>query len=729
MEAPPALKLLLFVEGVRYDEATRMLRVPQAADIEVDQARPCEGLPEKAARAFTSEDAISEIVPAKTFQTECKWGALLRIDGDEGPEYVFLTSEVATAPQILQRTTGACFAEAFLMSSTVRRSALATKFAFCMRLICSDRYAAQLLAERTIERMHAHWHRLHLACEVHMNAGALAKALLLVDSAISGCIRLALSLRVGGWMRVFRQALLTEVSETLEIKFGQSSDAEKRYRRIALTIFTGGRKRRRLVQSIMHVLPNGNWLLRDVVEVYVPEGSLVDRDVVVRVVARGLLKSLSWSQLPIFNRSRWTNNDDCICRLGLLEVCHGLLTRVYKRFLRMVGFRGSIDNETPAGQQLRPAVEGMAHGPAAIMDAMPVDGDGDDMPVDGDGDAHGPAAIMEAMHGDPSEMPASEGPVLPTSDEGKTDHAKQNAINRTMAIRWLNQHPLRDLVLIRLIMEPCMAMLRSQLWIGSAAWEKRQFLKGMTVSAGEGVRDFRLLIAAQGKLESQFADHLRSLMSSPALWSVLPPEAFTEDTLCLAFRMASREGAEVERLIARPHRKPPFLLFLSLLHPHVAADLKRMPTHMLDSFTSSFMSHFDVESLDGRAALMMIMVLGFTDTARVECWHAWLARLSKRLGAQTHRPNFRDASAKIFSQRVKVREAEQRQWHPGFKSASAPPGSDVVQGEAPADDEGDQEPDKKKEARWLGVVLLLQPQAFGVAPLCNSERGVSAADA
>ena len=126
MEAPPALKLLLFVEGVRYDEATRMLRVPQAADIEVDQARPCEGLPEKAARAFTSGDAIAEIVPAKTFQTECKWGALLRIDGDEGPEYVFLTSEVATAPQILQRTTGACFAEAFLMSSMVRRSALAT---------------------------------------------------------------------------------------------------------------------------------------------------------------------------------------------------------------------------------------------------------------------------------------------------------------------------------------------------------------------------------------------------------------------------------------------------------------------------------------------------------------------------------------------------------------------------------------------------------------------------
>eukprot|EP00959_Pyramimonas_sp_CCMP1952_P047784 997485-Pyramimonas_sp.AAC.1 len=70
-----------------------------------------------------------------------------------------------------------------------------------VRLICSDRYAAQFLAEEFLRADRVGRCRLHICCEVHKSTACQAKGLLLVEFCISGCIRVALSSRLGGWTR------------------------------------------------------------------------------------------------------------------------------------------------------------------------------------------------------------------------------------------------------------------------------------------------------------------------------------------------------------------------------------------------------------------------------------------------------------------------------------------------------------------------------------------------
>jgi len=83
---------------------------------------------------------------------------------------------------------------------------------------------------------------------------------------------------------------------------------------------------------------------------------------------------------------------------------------------------------------------------------------------------------------------------------------------------------------------------------------------------------------------------------------------------------------------------------------------------VLDPFTLNFLNASDPESVEGKLALGLIPQLGRVDTARVECFHAWVKRLTTRLGAQASRPNFQDVAARVFCHRVKERQAAHEPW-------------------------------------------------------------------
>jgi len=87
-----------------------------------------------------------------------------------------------------------------------------------------------------------------------MSASAQSKALLLLDHGVSGMIRVALSLRLGGWMRSFRHCLAQEVLSTLSIQQGHTTPEAAGFRRKAVTVFCGAGARRRQVQSILVVV-------------------------------------------------------------------------------------------------------------------------------------------------------------------------------------------------------------------------------------------------------------------------------------------------------------------------------------------------------------------------------------------------------------------------------------------------------------------------------------------
>ena len=73
-----------------------------------------------------------------------------------------------------------------------------------------------------------------------MSTSAPRKAFLLLESSITGLIRVALSLKLGGMMKLFRVALWDEVYATCEVLEGPSSVHASTYRRLACFIFCSG---------------------------------------------------------------------------------------------------------------------------------------------------------------------------------------------------------------------------------------------------------------------------------------------------------------------------------------------------------------------------------------------------------------------------------------------------------------------------------------------------------
>ena len=663
------MELLAFVEVARYDEATNIMTVRQDT-----------GLPDlddelnRVLAAMTKEGSFKEQVPAKLFQTETAVACLFKVRQpmDSTPNYIMLRSDVASVPQILQRTTATIIAQALMLTSVCRwRGAQRAKV--CMRLVCSDRYKAQFGAERLLTSCRPKWWRLHLGCEIHMSTASQAKGLLLVDRAIAGTIRLALSLRLGGWMRIFRQCMLEEILETLDIQEGSCSEDAAAHRKACLMVFLGAGSRRRQMQGILSCLPNGDWRLTDRVQVYLRAGAAHTREQVAVLVAKGLLHTLAGTAVRIFNRKRWTNNDLAINQLGLLQCCHGLLRRVYTRWLVACGYKGSLtagregscDEVAPLLPLAFDAaqVAGLGLGLDSEVEAQPVE---QVDPVDADGDGHREAESSDAKR---------------VEDDS---FAEQNARNRLAALTWLNGEPLAELLVVRLVMEPSMAVLRRQLAIASDRWERQQASKALPGDGGLGGRDFRILVSARGDLDAQFIRHHQMLANATTLWKVMPSSCLTEYWRCLAFRSASREAAEYHRLLTHAHRRPPFLLFLIVHHPAVAEQLKKLPDCLLDPFTKRVLELFGFNSPDLRAFLLMLMHLGHTDTAKVECWHAWARRFLFRRGAQTHRPDFADLSARVFSHRLQRRQKAAAEWMPcagAAGGASAQPGAEEPEGD------------------------------------------------
>ena len=499
----------MFVDAVRYDEATNLLSTWQVHRLQQAARQPGDASGAELQQQQPETNPLvgfRESVESRVFQTEAVIGALVKVIGPcEDVSYQFITSDVITAPQLLQRSTAECIATSFGKSSAVRWLS-SGQFPFAMRMITTDRCAAQWSAERMIQRTHACFHRLHFPCEIHMHVTALNRALALADESISGIIRIALSLRLGGWMKIFRQELCNEIQESLDVRIGRSSASAARRRRIACTIFTGGQRRTRLIQSIMGSLPNGDWQDQSSVQVYISPGTDISHRELANTMCDGLLKSLAGAQFRIFNRSRWTQNDDAVCRLGLLEACHGLLRRSFTRWLRKVGFnfpsRPPADPNMELSQPVAPADVAM----------LADDGEGsDDQPADAR------TAEPDAGLGHDGEPGIRDAPPAAADSEAAPqtgdhpDFAEINRKNREMAYRWVSNRPLRDLVLIRLIMEPSMAVIRKLLEVSGEAWMKQQLTRSL-YGNGDPVQDFRMLFAARGDLETQLFAHIQMLL-------------------------------------------------------------------------------------------------------------------------------------------------------------------------------------------------------------------------
>ena len=233
------VRKIAFLEFDRHDEATTVLNTTSSIGAEVDGYVVQNELP------GNSDDTVTEAAPTKVMRCQRIIGALLaQPDGTGQEKYFIIASSVPAQPFALQRGTAENIAQAFLVTDPVRWQGV-QDFEFKTRHVCSDRLASQILADETITQMRPHWQHLFTPCEIHMLAGSMSKALLLLQDGITGMIRLVLSLQSGGWMRVFRRCLYAIIFESLEILEGESSREDAMYRHLACGLFLGHWKQRK----------------------------------------------------------------------------------------------------------------------------------------------------------------------------------------------------------------------------------------------------------------------------------------------------------------------------------------------------------------------------------------------------------------------------------------------------------------------------------------------------
>ena len=241
-------------------------------------------------------------------------------------------------------------------------------------------------------------------------------------------------------MRKWRLCLFIEIFLTLVIIEGYSSEYARWYRKVAIRTFCRVTDNVRIVETLCQCLPNGNWENTSNVEVYVRPGEVPDRLVVVRAVCKGIAAAISGRRLLCFNRSRWTNNDKCVCRFGLGQIMHGLFGRTTRRVLVLVGYKGSLDDEIQPMPDLVAEDDAMDN---ALRDQLARDDDDEDdkdcNETDTPGKKDEPAAA-----GKDEEQPDEK----TMNADGSVNFAAMNNNNRRLTWTFWRANPTGELIFI-----------------------------------------------------------------------------------------------------------------------------------------------------------------------------------------------------------------------------------------------------------------------------------------
>ena len=122
-----------------------------------------------------------------------------------------------------------------------------------------------------------------------------------------------------------------------------------------------------------------------------------------------------------------------------------------------------------------------------------------------------------------------------------------------------------EVTVFRICLGPLSAFQASNLRLSGTKWQKKQ----MHLQATTGSRDYRVCIAARGELEHACIDATLVLMqeNSTTIWNAIRGNRRTRSTSLFAFRLLSREGATIRKLLARKHMLMQCAIFQALRYP------------------------------------------------------------------------------------------------------------------------------------------------------------------
>ena len=627
-----------YEEWARYDETPMPLKMRNCFQAILGDALSHETAMEVIYKQRALPDSVqvqTSTASKKLLQCEEGFGFIVHI---AGKEFVCICRSPSPL-QVLESEKAPVLTEAIIRSSGTSR--WASLLDYKSRTACVDGHASNFKSERTLQAVRKGWLHSVLACEDHLVAGLIKDSIYSTFPAeVKGLLWTALATKHGEHIQLFRECLYQEVVETLDIVVGPPTPSAVAYRKQMLDLYFTSAGIEALVWA--NALPNGDW--RDIKNVFfhcspdMHDLALTNKPLLAHYFALGMLKAFLPCILKMAARHHWTGFDVAVDQQGGMEACHGLFSRTTRRFLETF-------------EKGKPARRSTANSSGTIVAAVFAN---QPLPIQDYG------LVEDAECNDPAAAPAANA-TAHVEKATDVDWVKENIQRRSeMQDFWITC-PLGRLNVIRLFYEPARVLMKFKLETGGMRWELRQRAKVAKAVQqclpADGVRDYRILLAAGNLAEDKCYQRIRHLLTSEEPWGIImeATNMMTVAGRALAFLVGSKEGASVEEL-RRKHQQFPYRTFLVFKSPEIAEDIVReVRQHlecaggMIDEWTLDFVRRFPTaDALRGpqaRSILLLRMLMLFIENGAIESLHAWVRRLIVVLSAHTHPSRFTDVNA------------------------------------------------------------------------------------
>eukprot|EP00971_Amphidinium_carterae_P340273 6478518-Amphidinium_carterae.1 len=422
-----------YIDAATYDETPMKTRTSDPLIIMSDTGSlagshldPSGGAEQKLMSVISTDAASTRIL-----QLRHTYAMVLHV---QSLGYLTLFLEGVDPLQAMQCSTGEVLAKCLLRGNASTQ--FSDNFQSSLRVVSSDKAAYNHKGEVAVlsARDKGRWQLVSNYCEVHACSRCFSKVYdCLFSKQLTGMIACSLSLRTGGAMLVFRQALKEVIMCQLQVLYGSCSVEASLYRQHALALMVSAGTNLLLNQTLLMALPNGDWRVKGKVQIYVPlalKGTINHKKLASTVTA-GLLHVFCSKKPHLYVRHRWTGFEVSCEELSRMEMVHNLLSATWPVFQQKMA------SKTSHAKKVAKAMP--ANHDEGVLEALP----------------QWPDDVRPTQQEQPQAIDTEEHQALAVSElteksRGPEEHGK----DMERAAEFLAGQPWSMLVAMRLIMEP-----------------------------------------------------------------------------------------------------------------------------------------------------------------------------------------------------------------------------------------------------------------------------------
>lgn len=196
-------------------------------------------------------------------------------------------------------------------------------------------------------------------CRIHMPYTNQKYAYKMMDIYISVQINFSLSINCHDGLTKWGRTIKMNVKARMRVRRGPPpKGSEYRSKCLVVALCLQGQSNQLIKMLNAYCLPNGNWLDRQHIDIWIPEAVVVNEDELAQVNGNAPIQFLAPCLYRPYRRSRLRANSTSIAQLALLDACHGIGSQCYPDLCGIEVCQQASAHVCPASHGLESLVEG-----------------------------------------------------------------------------------------------------------------------------------------------------------------------------------------------------------------------------------------------------------------------------------------------------------------------------------------------------------------------------------